>query len=104
MSTLLDQIEADTPTYFDRVSGFGVALVWQGQVITCLFDDEYIAVGDEGVGPEVSSNNPVARIHTADLPLLAVGDTVNVNATDWVVRDIQEDTANTGDALLILSK
>jgi hypothetical protein len=36
--------------------------------------------------------------------LLAVNDTVTVDGNNWVVRDIQEDTANTGDALLILSK
>ncbi|GAG33678.1 unnamed protein product [marine sediment metagenome] len=103
MSVLLDQIELDTPTYFSG-DDFGVPLVWSGQSIYCLFDDEYIPVGDEGTGPVVSSNNPVARIHSADLPLLAVNDTVTVNSVDWVVRDIQEDTANTGDALLILSK
>ena len=103
MSALLDQIEADTPTYFSG-DDFAVPLVWQGQSIYCLYDDEYFAVGDEGLSPQVSSNQPVARIHKADLPLLAVNQTVTVNGVDWVVRDIQEDTANTGDALLVLSK
>jgi hypothetical protein len=103
VSALLDQIEADSPTYFSG-DDFGVDLVWTGQTIQCLFDDEYFAVGDEGIGPVVSSNQPVARIHRADLPLLAVNDTVTVDGNNWVVRDIQEDTANTGDALLILSK
>ena len=103
MSALLDQIELDSPTYFSG-EDFAVPLVWSGQSIWCLYDDEYFAVGDEGISPAVSSNQPVARIHKADLPLLAVNDTVTVNGVDWIVRDIQEDTANTGDALLILSK
>jgi hypothetical protein len=103
VSALLDQIEADSPTYFSGAD-FGVPLVWQGQVIQCLFDDEYFAVGDEGIGPTVSSNQPVARIHRSDMPLLAVNDTITVDGKAWVVRDIQEDTANTGDALLVLSK
>ena len=100
MSALLDQIELDTPTYFSG-DDFGVPLVWQGQSVFCLFDDEYFEVGDEVT---VSSRQPVARIHRADLPLMAVNDTVTVDGTAWVVRDIQEDTANTGDALLVLSK
>jgi hypothetical protein len=103
VSALLDQIEADSPTYFSG-DDFGVDLVWQGVTVQCLYDDEYFAVGDEGVGPVVSSNQPVARIHKADLPLLAVNDLIQVNSVIWTVRDIQEDTANTGDALLILSK
>jgi hypothetical protein len=103
MSALLDQIEADTPTYFSG-DDFGVPLIWSGQTVFCLFDDEYFPVGDEGVGPQVSSRQPVARIHRSDLPLLVVNETVTVDGIDWVVRDIQEDTANTGDALLILSK
>jgi hypothetical protein len=101
MSALLDQIELDTPTYFSG-EDFGVPLVWQGQSIVCLYNDEYIPIGDELL--QVSSNQPNALIHKSDLPALAVGDTVTVNSIAWVVRDIQEDTANTGDALLILSK
>lgn len=103
MSALLDQIEEDSPTFFSG-DDFGVPLVWQGQAVVCLYDDEYYPVGDEGLSPAVSSNQPVARVHKADLPLLAENDTVTINGVDWVVRDIQEDTANTGDALLILSK
>ena len=102
MITLLDQIELDTPTYFST-DDFGVPLVWQGQSVVCLFDDEYYATGEEGIGAQVSSNQPVARIHKADLPLLTVNDSVTINARTYKVRDIQEDTANTGDALLVLS-
>ena len=102
MSALLDQIEADSPTYFSG-EDFGVPLVWSGQSIFCLFDDEYFAVGEEGLSPQVSSNQPIARIHKSDLPLLVVNELVTINGRTFTVRDIQEDTANTGDALLVLS-
>ena len=103
MSDLSDQIEADSATVFFANRDFTTPLIWSDQTAYVYFDNDYFAVGEEGLSPQVSSNQPLVRLHLSDLPLLAVNDTVTVSGSDWVVRDIQKEDS-TGDAVLVLSK
>jgi hypothetical protein len=98
VASLLEDIEADSPIYFGE---FAVDLTWTGGTIQCLFDFQWLEV--EGNESGVSVHQPTAWIHQADAPLLAVGDVVTIKSVAYTVRDIQKDTGETGDVLLVLS-
>lgn len=98
MSQLLDQIEADSKTFFDE---FGHALVWSGGTIQCLPDDNWIELDGENAGTSI--HQVTAIIHKSDASELAVNTPVNIDGISYFVRDIQKDTGRTGDVLLVLS-
>ncbi len=97
---LLDQIALDSPAFFSG-EDFATQLTWQGGTIWCLFDRQWLAV--DGEYSDTSTVQPTALIHESDAPNLGTGDTVTVNGVDYTVRDIQPDSGETGDILLVLS-
>ena len=99
---LLDAVELETPAVFNPRE-FSVPLIWNGTLtVECIFDDAHIAV-EGNTGALVSSREPQAIVHMADLPALAVGDTVTIQGEELTVRDIQRDGTQAGDAILDLS-
>ena len=98
---LLDGVLLESPLFRDKRE-FGEPLVWGVITANCIFNDEHVLV-EQGDGPPVSSKEPRADIHLADFPNISVGETVTYKNTDYTIRDIQKDGAQTGDAILWLS-
>ena len=98
---LLDAVALESPVFFESRE-FSEPLVWNVITADCIFNDDHVLV-EQGDGPPVSSKEPRATIHLADFPDISVGETVTYKNTDYTIRDIQKDGAQTGDAILWLS-
>jgi len=98
---LLDGVLLETDVYFNAHE-FGESLVWGVVTGLCVFNDDHVLI-EQADGPPVSSKEPRATIHLADFANIAVNDVVTYKGTDYTIRDIQKDGAQTGDAILWLS-
>ena len=98
---LLDGVLLENDVYFN-VHEFGESLVWGVVSGLCIFNDDHVLI-EQAEGPPVSSKEPRATVHMADFPSIKVNEVVSYKGTDYTIRDIQKDGAQTGDAILWLS-
>ena len=98
---LLDAITLETPVFLESRE-FAEPLAWGVVTADCIFNDDHVLLeSDEGA--PVSSRQPRATIHLSDFSGIATGETVTYKGVDYIVRDIQKDGTQTGDAILWLS-
>lgn len=77
---------------------FATSATVGGNAVDGIFDNEYVAVDLDGV--EVESLGPVLQCATSDVPGVAQGDAVIVNAVNYTVAEVRPD--GTGMTLLRL--
>lgn len=77
---------------------FATAVTVDGNAINAIFDNDYVAVGLDGV--TVESLGPVLLCETADVAAVVQGDPAVVNAVNYTVAEVQPD--GTGMTLLRL--
>ena len=98
---LLEAVAMETPVLLESRE-FAEPLVWGMVTGDCIFNDDHVLLeSDEGA--PVSSRQPRATIHLSDFNGISTGQTVTYKGVDYIVRDIQKDGAQTGDAILWLS-
>jgi len=100
MVDLWATMRADTPAFYPTDgTGFDVPLAWNGlKTVTCHFVNDWIQA-DDSIAP-VSTSEPQALVATADLPEVAIDDSVVIQNVTFTVRDVRKDELDT---LLILS-
>ena len=98
---LKDGLIADSGTVFFNSVEFCVPILHSGGDSVCYFDKNWSELDGDEAG--VSVHTPTALIHKDFMPTLAVGDSVTIDSIVYTVRDIQDDSGQTGDALLVLS-
>ena len=91
--------------FFD-VDDFGVAATYNpsgGSPVTVngIFDDEFFEA-DAGGMVGVAIQQPRFQCSTASLPNAAEGDTIVINAVNYVIRVVQRD--GTGTTMLVLEE
>ncbi len=96
-----DGITADSGTVFFNSVEFCVPILHSGGDSVCYFDKNWSELDGDEAG--VSVHTPTALIHKDFMPTLVVGDSVTIDSVVYTVRDIQDDSGQTGDALLVLS-
>ena len=99
--SLKDGLTADSGTVFFNSAEFCVPILHSGGDSVCYFDKNWSELDGDEAG--VSVHTPTALIHKDFMPTLAVGDSVTIDSVVYTVRDIQDDSGQTGDALLVLS-
>lgn len=77
---------------------FATAVTVDGNAVNAIFDNDYVAVGFDGV--EVESLGPVLQCATADVAATVQGTAVVVNAVNYTVAEVRPD--GTGMTLLRL--
>lgn len=88
----------DLSAFFD-VAGFAVAALYQGvTTVDGIFDADYA----EPLGNIAEGRSPVFIYRSADLPSVAHGHTLVINATTYLVRGVEPD--GTGVTLLRLEE
>jgi len=101
MTDLLDEIELDSSRCFFAGIEFNSVMTHNLVDVNVYFDRQWVETDGDETG--VSVHQPTVVMHQADAPTLIVGDTVTLDLTDYIVRDLQHDRGETGDVLLVLS-
>jgi hypothetical protein len=83
-------LDADIRAALD-LADLGTPAVWSvgAKAVQVVFDNAHELVGLAGVG--ISSTNPRAQAIAADLPGVAVGQTLVIGAVTYTIRDVQPD-------------
>ena len=97
--TLLEQISADLPIFFDTVNGFAVTATIEGTPIDVIFDEPYEEFSTDG--PDIEGTEPRVTGKTSDLASYKRGDLVILpDLREFVVLKNQQD--GTGVSFMLL--
>ena len=91
----------DFAPFLDTVQGFAVTVTWNAQSVNGIFDDGHIPV-DAGGEVRFESTAPTFLCAAADVPTVAHGQTIVINATTYTIRGVHPD--GTGMVNLVLEK